>query len=167
MPKCGSWTPPPACASQPDCTWGSEAQEPVAPTLAKYVDPDGYPRKAAEDLSEWARQNLPVAADRRAEPVELTKCLESLPQIAATLLYSATGWPFQELHEMTAGWSRARQAEASPVPPDVPSRALRTGMRVTAIRSPVDNSDNIAPQSNSRSLYWNRTVCAPGGTSTA
>lgn len=100
-----------ACAAQPHCVWGSDAQEPVAPTLAKYVDPDTYPAKALTDLAQWATQNLPPAPLRVAGAVELTKCAEPLAQIAATLLYAATAWPFQDLHEMTAAWSRARQAE--------------------------------------------------------
>ena len=100
-----------ACAALPECVLGSEAQEPVAPTLAKYVEPDAYPGRALGDLAEWAKQNLPAGGRRAAEPVELTKCVEPLAQIAATLLYAATDWPFLELHELTAGWSRARQAE--------------------------------------------------------
>lgn len=103
------------CAAEPSCAWGGEAQEAVAPTLAKYVDPDEYPGKARGDVALWAAQNLPAGCDcgrgRAAEAVELTKCSEPLAQIAATLLYAATDLPFRELHELTSSWSRARQAE--------------------------------------------------------
>ncbi len=100
-----------ACAAPPHCVLGNEAQEPVAPTLARYVEPDGYPGRAVADVAAWARQNLPARVERGAEAVELTKCTEPLAQIAATLLYAATDWPFQELYALAAGWSRARQAE--------------------------------------------------------
>jgi hypothetical protein len=85
--------------------------EPVAPTLAKYVDPDPYPPRARENLARWASQNLPPAGGIVPEPVELTKTVEPLADIAATLLYAVTDRPFSELHGMVSGWSRARQLE--------------------------------------------------------
>jgi thymidylate synthase ThyX len=101
-----------ACAAPPQCLLREgEPVEPLAPTLAKYVDPDPYPAQARADLASWAAANLPAASTRRAAPVELTKPAEPLAGIAATLLYSVTSRPFADLHETVSGWSRARQAE--------------------------------------------------------
>jgi thymidylate synthase ThyX len=101
-----------ACAAPPHCVFREGvAEEPVAPTLAKYVDADPYPPQAREDLRRWVEQNLPAAKNEPVEPVELVKTREPLADIAATLLYSVTDRPFRELHELASGWSRAMQAE--------------------------------------------------------
>jgi len=101
-----------ACAAEPLCPWKQgESTGPVAPTLARYTDPDLYPGRARADLAAWAQQNLPPAGDSAVEPVVLTKTADPLADIAATLLYGVTERPFRELHELTAGWSRARQSE--------------------------------------------------------
>lgn len=101
-----------ACAAPPQCLLREgDPVEPLAPTLAKYVDPDPYPAQARADLAAWAEANLPAASARTAAPVELTKTAEPLTGVAATLLYSVTNRPFADLFETVAGWSRARQAE--------------------------------------------------------
>lgn len=101
-----------SCAEVPHCAWRADVQEePLAPTLAKYVDPDPYPGQAKADLKQWAAQNLPAASAGTPEAVVLTKTNDPLVDIAATLLYSVTDRPFQELHELVSGWSRARQSE--------------------------------------------------------
>ncbi len=101
-----------ACAAEPVCKWkADENTEPVAPTLAKYVDPDPYPGQARADLAAWAAQNLPASVNGACEPVVLTKTADPLTEIAATLLYSVTGRSFGELHETVAGWSSARRSE--------------------------------------------------------
>ena len=101
-----------ACAAPPACVWfEGQIAEPVAPTLAKYVDPDPYPPQARHDLALWAAQNLPPASMHQPEPVELTRTVEPLADIAATLLYAVTSRPFSELHALVSSWSRARQAE--------------------------------------------------------
>lgn len=101
------------CAEPPHCPWRSEVrEEPLAPTLAKYVDPDPYPGQARADLTAWASQNLPPALGTNpAEPVVLTKTTEPLAEVAATLLYAVTDRPFHELHDLVSAWSRARQVE--------------------------------------------------------
>jgi thymidylate synthase ThyX len=101
-----------ACAREPVCRWREEdAQERVAPTLARYVDPDPYPPQARSDLRLWASQNLPPAPSRLPESVELVKLDQTLAAISATLLYPVTSWPFRELHELVRGWSSEKQAE--------------------------------------------------------
>jgi thymidylate synthase ThyX len=101
-----------ACASDPACPWRvDEPSEPVAPTLAKYTDPDPYPPKAREDLRQWASQNLPAASGMAVRPVELTRPNDPLAEIAASLLYPVTHRPFAELYELASSWSRERQSE--------------------------------------------------------
>jgi thymidylate synthase ThyX len=113
-----------ACAEPPQCRLREdEAGEPLAPTLAKYVDGDPYPAQARADVAAWAAANLPPEAGGACEPVELTKTSEPLAEIAATLLYAVTARPFRELHALVLGWSRARQAEVLDVA--LKSRARR------------------------------------------
>ncbi len=100
-----------ACALPPSCTLSDEPQEPLAPTLAKYVDPDTYPPAAHRDLTLWASQNLPPATPRTSGAVELRMPPERLADIAATLLYPVTDRPFADLYETVSGWSRVRQME--------------------------------------------------------
>lgn len=101
-----------ACAATPACTWHvDEASEPVAPTLAKYTDPDPYPAKAREDLRQWASQNLSAASGYPVRAVELTRPSDALAEIAASLLYPVTSLPFAELYEAARSWSRETQSE--------------------------------------------------------
>lgn len=101
-----------ACARPPDVAWDEGApQEPLAPTLAKYVDPDPYPSAAMGAVAAWARQNLGGWNGAEAGAVRLTRIDEPLAGIAATLLYAATEWPFEPLYETVRSWSRARQME--------------------------------------------------------
>jgi thymidylate synthase ThyX len=101
-----------ACTAPPTCAWCPEsAAEPVAPTLARYLDADPYPSRARAELAEWARQNLGSAPERTAQPVELTRPTDTLAQIAATLLYAVTDWPFADLYGTVHTWSRAQRAE--------------------------------------------------------
>lgn len=101
-----------ACARPPDVAWLEDSpQEPLAPTLAKYVDPDPYPPAALQAVAAWAQQNLGTASHAPQEPVRLTRIDEPLAGIAATLLYSVSAWPFEPLYEAVRSWSRARQME--------------------------------------------------------
>lgn len=101
-----------ACARPPDVAWLEDApQEPLAPTLAKYVDPDPYPAAAMSAVAAWAQQNLGEWSGAETGPVRLTRIDDPLAGIAATLLYAATGWPFESLYETVRSWSRARRME--------------------------------------------------------
>lgn len=101
-----------ACARPPDVMWDAHApQEPLAPTLARYVDPDPCPPAALRAVASWARQNLGAASHAPQGPVRLTRIGDPLAGIAATLLYSVTEWPFEPLYETVRSWSRARQME--------------------------------------------------------
>ena len=78
----------------------SMATEPIAPTLAKYVDADTHVSAARADLRQWAGQMLPVRneanGDRVADLIE-PRCVES--DIAATLLYGVTHHSYRWLYE--------------------------------------------------------------------
>lgn len=101
-----------ACAAHPDCVWDpAHPAEPVAPTLAKYVDADEHRAAATRDLAQWAAQNLPPAANPALPRVDLLRPLDNLTEIAATLLYPVTGRPYRELQAMAACWSGARKVE--------------------------------------------------------
>jgi thymidylate synthase ThyX len=101
-----------ACAQPPTCAWDeSSAAQPIAPTLAKYVSSDDHRRQARADLTAWARQNLPPAPTEPVDDVDLIKPADTLADIAATLLYPVTHWPFRHLYELTLGWSPARRRE--------------------------------------------------------
>jgi thymidylate synthase ThyX len=100
-----------ACTLPPACGLPDSPLEPVAPTLARHVEPDTHAASAAADLRQWAGQNLP--SRRMPEPgtVDLVKPAHVSADIAATLLYPVTDRPFRELYETAAEWSEARRAE--------------------------------------------------------
>lgn len=101
-----------ACAHEPDCLWDEQAsREPVAPTLARYVQADRHWTQAREDLRLWAEQNLPPPAGMSVDDVDLLKPAEVPADITATLLYPVTDRPYRELYQLAAGWSAARRQE--------------------------------------------------------
>ncbi|MDX2266548.1 MAG: FAD-dependent thymidylate synthase [Bryobacter sp.] len=90
-------------AQPPACLWHESVGEPVAPTLAKYIDPDTHPPQATADLAQWAAQNLPAAAasDAAGAPkdVDLLKPQHTEAAIVASLLYPVTTRPYRELYD--------------------------------------------------------------------
>lgn len=101
-----------ACAAPPACVWEeSSAGEPLAPTLARHVDPEEHAAQARRDLACWARQNLPPALGEPPRTVDLMRPADMHADIAATLLYPATDRPFRELYEIASGWTAARRNE--------------------------------------------------------
>jgi thymidylate synthase ThyX len=100
-----------ACAAPPDCAWDASSAEPVAPTLARYVDSDTHLETAREHLRVWAAQNLPAATGAKLPDVDLMKPSSTEADIVATLLYPVTNRPFRELYELAAGWSGAQRKE--------------------------------------------------------
>lgn len=88
-----------------------EVGEPVAPTLAKYVDPDPYPGQARAAVKLWAQQNLPAPASLTTPAVDLMKATDTLADIAATLLYTVTTRPYRELYNLCLSWPRTRLEE--------------------------------------------------------
>ena len=99
-----------ACAAPPACRWDDSQTEPLAPTLAKYCDPDEHLRQSTADLRLWAEQNLPEAPAPHVD-VDLFKPTDTAAEIAATLLYPVTAWPFRALYEWAAAASPALRRE--------------------------------------------------------
>lgn len=100
-----------ACTEPAACGWSEQdAHQPVAPTLAKYVDADDHAIRSRDDLRRWAVENLP-APSLSVDDVDLLRPSEPLADIAATLLYPVTCRPYRELYETVAGWGAARQSE--------------------------------------------------------
>jgi thymidylate synthase ThyX len=120
-----------ACSAPPACAWNESATEPVAPTLARHVDPDEHAAQSRRDLAQWARENLPAAMRRDrmervvkrdlqgmrssdeadSESVHVLHPIDTHADIAATLLYPVTDRPFRDLYDMTSAWSAARRNE--------------------------------------------------------
>ena len=86
-----------ACSAVPGCVWEGQS-EPVAPTLAKYTEPDGQSAAARNSLMQWASQNLPPST-LTAATVDLLKPANVAADIVATILYPVTDRPFRELYE--------------------------------------------------------------------
>jgi thymidylate synthase ThyX len=100
-----------ACSEPPACTWAPDGVEPIAPTLARYVDVDTHRRNCTQDLQQWAEQNLSQINTPDEGDVDLTKPVDTSTDIAATLLYTVTRWSYRRLYELVAGWSCQRRSE--------------------------------------------------------
>jgi thymidylate synthase ThyX len=100
------------CAEPPVCTLdGSTAAEPLAPTLARYVDADTHIAQSTADLHLWAEQNLEAAQKTEVADVDLIRPTNVAADVAATLLYPVTDRSFRELYSLAACWSAAKRAE--------------------------------------------------------
>lgn len=99
-----------ACAAPPDCSWDGP-DEPLCPTLAKYVEADQHLIESRRDLTAWANANLPPAAGTQPPRVDALRPANIPAEIAATLLYPVTDRPFRELYEIACCWSEAVRAE--------------------------------------------------------
>jgi thymidylate synthase ThyX len=100
-----------ACSSPPMCSLESVAAEPVAPTLAKHVDADGYRTSSSADLKQWAAQNLPPRTMPEPGRVDALRPQNMAAEIVATLLYPVTGRPFRELYEFAVSCGAGLRAE--------------------------------------------------------
>ncbi|MGQ9635958.1 MAG: FAD-dependent thymidylate synthase [Bryobacteraceae bacterium] len=101
-----------ACAAPPSCVWELQGHaEPVAPTLAQWVDEDSYLAQSRRELRQWAEAHLPPPAGIEVDSVDLLKPSETAADLAATLLYPECNRPFRELYELACGWSPARRRE--------------------------------------------------------
>ncbi len=102
-----------AVAVAPACLWHESVGEPVAPTLAKYVDPDKHAVEAHRDLAAWAAANLPAfaMAPQRDQTVDLVRPASAVVDIVASLLYPVTTRPYRDLYEWALGASEAVRNE--------------------------------------------------------
>ncbi|MBI1353717.1 MAG: alternative thymidylate synthase-like protein [Acidobacteria bacterium] len=101
-----------ACAAPPACVWdASQAQEALAPTLAKYADPDVFARQARDRVRQWAAQNVQFAAGDGVRDVDLAPNVGPLDEIVATWLYGVSSAPYRVVLDEVSGWSSARKNE--------------------------------------------------------
>jgi thymidylate synthase ThyX len=100
-----------ACTQPPTCGLPGGFEEPLAPTLARYVEADEHLTRAAADLAEWARVHLPPRSMAEPGMVDVLRPSDTHAEIVATLLYPHTDRPFRELYETAAGWSSAMRNE--------------------------------------------------------
>lgn len=101
-----------ACAAPPACGFEADLpREPVAPTLAKYADPDLARAGALRRVRDWARGNFDPGSYDLPHDVDLVPAAEPLAEIASTWLYAVTHHPFRVVLDTVTGWSRARRME--------------------------------------------------------
>lgn len=100
------------CTEPAACNWSSgDSDDPIAPTLARFVDADQYPARAKQDLRQWAAQNLPSARTDRFEDIDLMRPADILADVAACLLYEVTSRSYRELYETLLSWNESRRME--------------------------------------------------------
>ncbi len=101
-----------ACAAEPGVMWDKDgSREALAPTLAKYVDPDSHLIDSQQALAQWAAQNLPARLGVEYGDVDLLKPSDTPADIVATLLYTVTDRPLRELYEWARGVGAAVREE--------------------------------------------------------
>ena len=100
-----------ACAQPPACGLDSTAVEPLAPTLAKYVDADAFVAASEQQVRAWAVDNLPPRSMQEPGAVDLIQPANVPADIAATLLYPVTDRPFRELYQLMCDCGEARRKE--------------------------------------------------------
>lgn len=101
-----------ACAAPPACALeGRPPDEPVAPTLAKYAEPDAALAAARERVRAWASQNFDPGRFEAPPDVDLVRPGDPLDEMAATWLYAVTDYPFRAILDAVSGWSRPRRLE--------------------------------------------------------
>lgn len=143
-----------ACAAAPDAVWyRDEPNEPLAPTLARHVEPDAHAARARAALALWAEQNLPPAAGLPCQRVDLLRPEDTPADIVATLLYPITDRPFRELYETARGWSAARRAEVLDIA--LASRARRDEL-LAAFRGAPYSYDLVMDIGAYRDLHRHR-----------
>ncbi|TLY16836.1 MAG: FAD-dependent thymidylate synthase [Nitrospirae bacterium] len=107
-----------ACASPPLNIWGelcgqtAVAAEPLAPTLARHARPSDYLIKTYPELKEFAAERLRLGAIQASEPVELMQAHEPLDELASTLLYKVSAYPYQQILAAVQDWSEKDKTEA-------------------------------------------------------
>ena len=101
-----------ACAAPPACGLESDgAAEPLAPTLAKYADPDTSQLHARQRVAAWAGQNFNPGSYAAPRDVDLVQPGDALDESVASWLYAVTDHPFRVILDAVSGWSAARKME--------------------------------------------------------
>ena len=84
----------------------------TAPTLVKYAEPNAYQMTTQKELAALAGDVMGGVAIAAAPVVDLVERTESLEvELAATLLYSASHYPYRQIRDVVAGLPAARVAE--------------------------------------------------------
>ena len=84
----------------------------VAPTLVKYAVENTYQKQTQRELTQAAHEWMQGAAIAEAPVVDLVERSESLEvEIAATLLYRASHYPFRQIRDRVAALSASQVAE--------------------------------------------------------
>lgn len=101
-----------ALARPPQCgLGGARSAEPVAPTLAKYAEPDLSRRAAFGRVRAWAEANFAPGAYDLPRAVDLVPTPDPLDEIVATWLYAVTTHPFRVVVDAVSAWSPALRRE--------------------------------------------------------
>ena len=106
-----------ACANPPLNLWGELSgqpaglAEPLAPTLARYARPSEYVMKTYPELTQAAAERLKLGAVEASEPVELIEPHAPLDELAATLLYRVTAYPYRQILAAVREWAEKEKEE--------------------------------------------------------
>jgi thymidylate synthase ThyX len=106
-----------ACAAPPVNLWGelcgqtAGLNEPLAPTLARYARASDYVIKTYPDLKQFAAERLRLGAVHLSEPVELVEAHDPLDELAATLLYRITAYPYRQILAAVREWTEKDKQE--------------------------------------------------------
>src|SRR5207247_869888 len=106
-----------ACANPPLNVWGelngpsAAPNEPLAPTLARHARPSDYLIKTYPDLKQAAAERLRLGAVEASEPVELIDPHAPLDELAATLLYRVTVYPYRQILAVVREWTEQDKAD--------------------------------------------------------
>ena len=88
------------------------ASEPLAPTLARYAKTNEYWQNVYADLAQLAREELKaLGAPDPAPLVDLVPEHAVETEIATTLLYRASHYPYRQILEAVSEWSEKKKRE--------------------------------------------------------
>ncbi|MDE3162822.1 MAG: FAD-dependent thymidylate synthase [Acidobacteriota bacterium] len=84
----------------------------TAPTLVKYAEANEYLMQTQVELAQAAQEMLCGVAIAEAPLVDLVERTETLEvELAATLLYGASHYPYRQIRDAVAAWPEARVNE--------------------------------------------------------
>ena len=100
-----------ACSAPAECIWESDGPtgEAIAPTLARYSDPDEFAPSLRADLKEWASHHVSKSRAVHSPAVDLIQPADPVADICATLLFPVTTRSYRDLYELACSWPRQRR----------------------------------------------------------
>lgn len=87
------------------------ASEPLAPTLARYAGTNEYHARVYEELRQAANEELKLGEIESAPLVDLVPEHPIETEIATTLLYRASHYPYRQILEAVSEWSERKKRE--------------------------------------------------------